>query len=87
MLDRFGQTGWYVSYAPIITANWELERGDRWIVPIGGTVGKLSRMGSVGLPVNLQAGAFYNVVKPDSGPTWSTRVQLQVLLPASILGG
>lgn len=82
---NFGETGWYLSCAPIITANWEAESGDRWIVPIGGTIGKLSRVGSKGLPVNIQAGAFYNVVTPDAGPTWSTRVQLQILLPASLL--
>ena len=38
-------------------------------------------VGSVGLPLNIQLGAFYNVVKPEFGPDWSTRVQVQVLLP------
>jgi len=76
---NFGKTGWYLSFAPIITANWEAESGNKWIVPIGGTVGKLSRVS--GLPLNIQVGAFYNVVKPEFGPDWSTRVQVQVLLP------
>ena len=77
-----GTTGWYISVAPIITADWKAESSNRWIVPLGGTVGKLSRIGSRGLPVNIQAGAFYNVVKPDLGPKWSTRLQVQILLPA-----
>ena len=77
---NFGKTGWYFSFAPIVTSNWEAEE-DGWIVPLGGAIGKLSRMGSVGLPVNIQVGAFYNVVKPDFGPDWSARVQLQILLP------
>jgi hypothetical protein len=84
---NFGETGWYLSSAPIITANWEAPSGQQWIVPFGATIGKLSRVGSKGLPVNVQAGAFYNAVKPDIGPEWSMRLQLQILLPASILHG
>ena len=35
------------------------------------------------LPVNLQAQAFYNVVKPDEAPTadWPLRLQVQFLFP------
>jgi hypothetical protein len=84
---NFGETGWYLSSAPIITANWEAPSGNQWIVPFGLAIGKLSRVGSKGIPLNLQAGAFYNVVTPDGGPEWSTRVQAVVLLPASIIGG
>jgi len=84
---NFGQTGWYLSSAPIITANWEAPSGDQWTVPFGLAVGKLSRVGSKGLPLNLQVGAFYNVVKPEFGAEWSTRVQATVLLPASLIGG
>jgi hypothetical protein len=76
---NFGKTGWYLSFAPIITANWKATEGNKWIVPLGGTVGKLTRIGK--LPLNLQAGAFYNVVKPDWGPEWSTRIQVQFLFP------
>ncbi len=78
---NFGKTGWYLSFSPIITANWIATSGNKWIVPLGGTVGKLLRVGSKGLPINIQAGAFYNVVKPEMGPDWSTRVQVQILLP------
>ena len=82
---NFGQSGWYLSSAPIITANWEADSDERWIVPFGLAAGKMSRVGSKGLPVNLQAGAFYHVVRPDYGPNWSLRVQLSFLLPASML--
>ena len=78
---NFGETGWYLSFSPIITSNWEAPSGQGWIVPLGGTVGKLWRVGKKGLPVNTQVGAFYNVVRPDAGPNWSTRVQVQILLP------
>ena len=29
----------------------------------------------------MQSQVYYNVVKPDIGPDWQLRVQLQVLLP------
>jgi hypothetical protein len=60
--------GWYVSTSPVITANWEADGSDNtWTVPVGGGFGRLIRIGK--LPVNLQAQAFYNVVKPDDAPT------------------
>jgi hypothetical protein len=74
--------GWYLSTSPIITANWEADGSDNtWTVPMGGGFGRLIRIGK--LPVNLQAQAFYNVVKPDDGPTadWTLRLQVQFLFP------
>jgi hypothetical protein len=70
--------GWYVVSAPINTVNWELDT-DKATVPIGGGFGKLFRLGR--LPLNGQVQAFYNVAKPDVGPDWSARVQLQLLFP------
>jgi hypothetical protein len=74
--------GWYVSTSPIITANWQADGSDNtWTVPLGGGFGRLIRIHK--LPVNLQAQAFYNVVKPDDAPTadWTLRLQVQFLFP------
>ena len=74
--------GWYVSSAPIMTANWKADGNDNtFTVPMGGGFGRLIRIGK--LPVNLQAQAFYNVVKPDDDPTadWTLRLQMQFLFP------
>jgi hypothetical protein len=70
---------WYLSSAPIVTANWNATSGNEWNIPFGGVVGKLFKLGK--LPVNAQAGAFYNAVKPDGGADWSTRFQVQFLFP------
>jgi hypothetical protein len=64
--------GWYVSSAPIITANWKAEEGQEWLVPLGGGAGKIFRVGSQAM--NAQFQAFSNVVKPDNGPDWAMRV-------------
>jgi len=70
--------GWYVNSAPIITVNWEASQ-DGWLVPFGGGAGKVFFFGK--LPINAQVGAYANVVKPDFGPDWQFRVQLQTLFP------
>jgi hypothetical protein len=77
--------GWYVNSAPIITADWNAASGQQWVVPLGAGAGKLSFVGK--LPLNLQVGAFYNIVKPEIGPDWQLRVQAQVLFPASLITG
>ncbi len=69
----------YLTSAPIITANWEADSGQQWTVPLGGGAGKLVRIGKT--PVDLQAQAFYNVVKPDFAGDWSLRLQLKLLFP------
>ena len=37
--------GWYLTSAPIITANWEANNDNRWTVPFGGGVGKIFKIG------------------------------------------
>jgi hypothetical protein len=71
--------GWYISSAPIITANWKADSGNKWTVPFGGGVGKIFRVGKQ--PMNAQVQAFYNMDKPDNGPDWTLRLQLQFLFP------
>ena len=73
------QNGWYVNSAPIITANWEASKDNKWTVPLGGGFGKLTRLGK--LPVNAQIGYYINVVKPDFGPSSQLRFQVVFLFP------
>jgi hypothetical protein len=70
---------WYLTSAPIITANWEADSGNRWTIPFGGGVGKIFKIGKQ--PMNGQISAYYNVEKPDSGADWQLRLQLQFLFP------
>ncbi len=75
---QLGQ-GWYVNSAPIITVNWKADEGQRWKVPFGGGGGKLFFLGK--LPINVQTQAYWYAVKPDVGPNWQWRVQVQTLFP------
>jgi hypothetical protein len=72
--------GWYLSSVPVLTANWAAKKsGDVWTVPLGGGVGRLLRIGT--LPINTQLQAFGNVAKPEFGPDWQLRFQVQFLFP------
>lgn len=69
---------WYLTSSPIVTANWKVDTG-RWVVPVGGGVGKIVRFGK--LPVNAYAQVFRNVERPDGTTSWSARFQMQFLFP------
>ena len=72
--------GWYVTTAPIITANWEADSDHRWTVPIGGGFGKIFKIGKQ--PINAQVSLYNNVVTPDDyGSEWQVRTQIQFLFP------
>lgn len=71
--------GSYLVSAPIIAADWNAPGSQRWTVPLGGGVGKIFHFGA--LPVNAQPSAYYNVVRPDSGPNWQIRAQAQFMFP------
>jgi hypothetical protein len=83
--------GWYLTTSPIVTADWKADKaGNVWTVPLGGGVGKLFRLGQIlplqgdpiaKLPINTQIGAYGNVAKPEFGPDWQLRFQIQFLFP------
>ena len=71
--------GWYLTTAPILTANWEATSGNKWTVPFGGGIGRVFRVGTQAVNTNL--GAYYNVERPTFGPDWQVRFQLTFLFP------
>jgi hypothetical protein len=70
---------WYIVTAPIITANWNRVSDQRWMVPFGGGVGKVCKVGK--LPLNFNAQIYYNAVRPDGVGNVQSRFQLQFLFP------
>lgn len=71
--------GRYLTFVPVITANWEADSDNRWTVLLGLDVGQITKWGKQ--PVNLQASAYYNVEAPDNGADWQLRLQVQFLFP------
>ncbi|MFO1146596.1 MAG: hypothetical protein U1E33_08680 [Rhodospirillales bacterium] len=71
--------GWYLVTSPVITVNWEADKDNAAMVPVGGGVGRVFTVGSQ--PVNAQVQGFYNAVRPDFAPQASLRLQLALLFP------
>ncbi len=71
--------GWYVTTAPIITANWRASSGNVLTLPFGGGVGRIFKIGFQ--PVNLQVQGFGNAKYPEGTSPWGLRVELAFLFP------
>lgn len=69
---------WHFVSAPIITANWDLS-GERWVVPLGGGIGRRFRIGDYPWAWSVQG--YANVIKPDSAPDWLIRFGLVAAIP------
>ena len=69
---------WYFVSAPIITANWGLD-GEKWLVPVGGGVGRRFSVG--GYPWAWSVQGYYNVIRPDAAPDWVFRLGLVAAFP------
>ncbi len=73
--------GYYLTSAPINSANWNAPTGNIWLVPVGGGIGRIMRLGFQ--PVNFSVQAYGNVKRPDNfpSPTWQLRFQIAFLYP------
>ena len=72
--------GWYLSSAPVITADWHATGSDRWVVPLGGGIGRVFAIGAQHFNARVQV--FNNIVRPEFAPNWTLQAQLQLLFPA-----
>jgi hypothetical protein len=71
--------GWYLSGAPVITANWSADSSQQWTIPIGGGIGKVFKIGKQ--PVNASIRAYHNLQSPRTGADWQLQFQIQFLFP------
>jgi hypothetical protein len=71
--------GWYLTWQPTLTANWEATNGGRWVVPVGGGIGRIMRLGFQ--PVNVGLQFYGNAVHPPGASPWSMRIQIAFLYP------
>lgn len=75
---NFGQ-GWALSFAPIITANWEGTSGNQWTVPLGLGITRTTVFD--GRPMSIGVQYYNNVERPDNGPGQQLRFQIALLYP------
>ena len=82
-MTRNFKHGWFLTSAPIITANWRAPSDNQWLVPFGGGFGKMSRFFSQ--PLTWQINTYYNAVHPSDlpYPKWQVRLDVALLFPAA----
>jgi hypothetical protein len=83
--------GYYLTSGPIVTANWnatgtgdaatgnDTTGGNVWVVPFGGGVGRIMRLGFQ--PINWTVQFYGNAVHPQGASPWSMKLQLALLYP------
>ena len=78
--------GWFVTYRPLITADWTVDSHHRWTVPVGGGFGRVFPVGDMVMDVHVQA--FYNgLTAPAAGITnvgkWTSLLVVHFLFPGA----
>jgi hypothetical protein len=71
--------GWFITWQPIVTANWEATNSGRWVVPVGGGVGRIMKLGFQ--PVLLTTQFYGNAVHPPGSSPWNMKLQISFLFP------
>ena len=71
--------GYYITWQPTLTANWEASNGGRWVVPFGGGIGRIMKLGFQ--PVNVALQFYGNGVHPPGSSPWGMRLQIAFLFP------
>ncbi len=75
--------GWYISTNPNITANWQNDKNQRWLVPFGLGGGKTFYVEKQA--VSLSSHAYYNTIRPaGTGPAWQLQLELELLFPEKV---
>ena len=79
LIRRKLNKGWFLKYSPIITANWNAESDQRWLIPLGGGIGKNFKLFSKAAAFSIEA--YSNVIKPDGAPDSMFRIALTLPIP------
>jgi Protein of unknown function (DUF3604) len=64
---------------PVITANFEAHSGNRWVVPVGGGIGRIFKVGNQ--LINASVKAYYNVKDTSASGYWAIVAQWAFLFP------
>ncbi len=70
--------GWFIGSNPEIFANWNADKDNRWLVPLGAGIGKAFRIGDQAIAFRI--GGYYNVERPVGAPEWDMHITFDFLL-------
>ena len=63
----------------MLDADWKAKSGNVWTVPLGGGVGRVTKVGNQ--PMNLSTQFYGNAAHPVAGSPWGMRLQIAFLFP------
>ena len=72
--------GWAIGYNNTLSYNWNTSGSDAWTVPLGFVVGKTMDLGG-GYGLDVNAGPYWNVVKPDGAADFILKFGVTLLMP------
>jgi hypothetical protein len=75
---NFG-TGWALSFAPILTANWDAPDAEEWTIPLGLGLTRTTVFNR--RPMNIGVQFYRNVERPSNGAETQIRVVVALLFP------
>jgi hypothetical protein len=76
---NLGRSGWALSTAPIITANWDAPSGTEWTVPVGVGITRTTVFNR--RPMNIGFQYYSNVERPDGSAGQTFRFIIALLYP------
>lgn len=72
---------WAISTAPLITADWSAPDGQKWTVPIGAGVSKITHIGEQ--PMEFLIQYYHNLNHPSTAGAKSLRLEATMLFPVA----
>ena len=74
------QHGWFITSAPVVTADWTQNSNNRWTIPLGLGVGRVFNIGKQAISTSIQT--YDNVVTPKVlGAKWQLELSISLLFP------
>lgn len=71
--------GYYLTTAPDNTFDWKAPEGSKYVIPVGGGIGRIMKFGPQHVNVSVQG--YGTVDHPPGGSTWTLRVFVAFLYP------
>ena len=73
--------GWYLLTAPTFSADWTQSSADRWLIPLGGGVGRTVEIAKNAVDWNITL--YSNAIRPvgEASPKWQMSLQCTLLHP------
>ena len=72
---------WAISTSPLITADWSAPAGEKWTVPIGIGVSKVTHIGTQAMSFEMQY--YHNLNHPAPAGAESLRLEATMLWPTA----